>query len=348
MEKSEEELKILSHAEEIKQKLQAVLENLSRSDESLLARLAVMNRTFSELNSLSPAYEPLRKRIESVMIELKDIGSELESQEEKTDYNPERIQLLTDRIDRIYSLLKKHNVKQVNELITLRDDLESKLNRTEKFEEELNLLQKEKEQLFFKLISNADSLSKERIKHLPLLEKKLTKLLIEVGMPNSRLRFERKEIPIHAGGTDTIQLLFSANKGMEMQELSQVASGGELSRLLLCLKCILAEKKTMPTLIFDEIDTGISGEVALRTGVLLETIALKHQIISITHLPQIAAKGKAHFRVFKEIKGHKTFSRLQKLDEKDRITEIAQMVSGKSPAKSAGIHARELLGLGNI
>jgi DNA repair protein RecN (Recombination protein N) len=344
-EKLESELKINEHAEEIKTKFQTILEGLTRSDYAVRNGISEAKSTLHQIASYSSHYNNLYDRLESLLIELDDISSEIEREEEKIEFDPERLQFVQERLSTIYKLLKKHRAVTVSELLTLQQSLEEKDAITSNIDEALASAKVAFESAKRNVQDTGLKLRETRKKAFGPLTKQLLKLLHELGIPDANLQVELNESEPTASGLDKLELLFSANKGMTPRPLAQVASGGEFSRVMFCIKYIMTEKTAMPTLILDEIDTGISGEVAIKLGNMMKLMSHKHQIISISHLPQIAAKGDAHYFVFKDNSADKTISSIKLLGADERIQEIAKMIGGANPSRVALQNAQELLAL---
>ncbi len=342
-EELEAELGILENAEEIKTKLAESLYKLQENENSVLSSLKAICRDFEKMSEFSSIYEELAERIENTLAELKDIAREVEKLFQRTEYNPERLACVQKRLDEIERLQKKHRVKSVKELLQIQQDLQNKVESVLNFDEILEKAEKEKQIALQKASQKAQLLSEKRKKIVAILEKELQKLLFELGMPNARLQIQILPTELHAAGLEKVAFLFSANKGIAPQEIRNVASGGEFSRLMLAIKYILAGKTAMPTLIFDEIDTGISGETALKMALMMKEMAKNHQIITITHLHQIAAKAEKHYFVFKEDTETRTISRIKELSYEERLQEIAQMISGTKNSAAALQSAKELL-----
>jgi len=285
-------------------------------------------------------------RLKSTLIELKDVAAELASLEEDTQLDEGTLLEINERLSLLYSLQKKHHVDSVEELIQLRDDLEAKLLAINSSDEQLERLEAEVIDKLAIALRNAKELSEARKLVLDRIAKDVQNTLSNVGMPNAVLQIvlePLKDGEMRESGIDTIQFLFSANKGQALQSIHRVASGGELSRVMLAIKSLVAKTSALPTIVFDEIDTGISGEVALRVGEVMENLAENMQVIAISHLPQIASKGAAHFKVYKEDKANRTISNIVRLDQSGRVKEIAQMLSGAKPTDAAVEHAELLL-----
>jgi DNA repair protein RecN (Recombination protein N) len=343
-EELEAEFGILENAEEIKTKLAESLYKLQESESSVLSSLKAICRDFEKMSEFSSIYEELAERLENTLTELKDITREVERLFGRTEYNPERLAWVQKRLDEIERLQKKHRVKSVQELLQIQQDLQNKVERVLNFDEILEKAEKAMQIALQKATEKAQLLSEKRKAVVSSLENELQKLLSELGMPNARLQIQILPAELYSGGGDKVIFLFSANKGIAPQEIKNVASGGEFSRLMLAIKYILAGKTAMPTLIFDEIDTGISGEIALKMALMMKEMAKNHQIITITHLHQIAAKAEKHYFVFKEDTEARTISRIKELSYEERLQEIAQMISGIKNSTSALQSAKELLG----
>ncbi len=345
-EKKEEDLKVLENAEHIKSKLDVANSILSGgTDRDVVTQLQEARKQLEQISSLSANYELLKQRLQSSLIELKDIAAELENENEKVEYNPQAIEKTQERLSVLYSLQKKHQVQTVAELISIQQELEKKMDYTLNLDENIAALKKKMDATFKELLSKGKKLSEARQKSTAPIKKELEALLKEVGMPNAAIAIEIKEAEPTLNGIDAVSILFSANKGIAPQELKNAASGGEFSRLMLCIKYIIADKTALPTIIFDEIDTGISGEVAIKVGKMMKQMSASHQVISISHLPQIAAQGRAHYYVYKDNSSEKTISKMKLLTEEERIKEIAQMIGGSKPSETAIQSAKEMLEL---
>jgi len=346
VEQLESTLKIMEHAEEIKTNFNSILEQFGRSEFSAATMLASIRTQLQSIASYSKEYEQLLQRFESARIELNDILSELEHEEEKIEFDPHQTEQTKDRLSVLYQLLQKHRLKEVSQLIELRDELEQKATKTRNLDQLVAGSKEKVNQLELELKKAAEALSKSRQKVFAPLSKHLTALLKELGMPDTQLVIDHVTILPGSTGTDSIEILFTANKGMQPRPLAQVASGGEFSRLMFSIKYVMAEKASLPTLILDEIDTGVSGEIAIRLGNRMKEIAQRHQVISISHLPQIASRADAHFFVFKDNSSSRTITSMKMLTEKERITEIAQMIGGANPSVKSIESAREMLHVG--
>jgi DNA repair protein RecN (Recombination protein N) len=341
--KLESELGIQENAEDIKGKLNSIATTLSGSEQSTGAVLAHVRAQLQSIAPFAPAYQQLLDRFASVKIELDDLSREVEHEETKIEFDAGRLQQLNERIDQLNRLLQKHRVRTVAELIAIRDELSVKAGKVSNLDDELLALQQQVVQAEASVLLLADKLSRARAKTFGPLAKQITQLLKELGIPDAQLIVSAEESAPGPTGKDRVEIFFSANKGIAPRSLAAVASGGEFSRLMFAVKYVMAEKTAMPTLVLDEIDTGVSGEIAIAVGRLMKEMATRHQLITITHLPQIAAKGDAHFFVFKERAGNKTVTAIRALEKAERVEEIAKMIGGASPTTSAMANARELI-----
>lgn len=339
----ENELNVIDHAEEIKTKLQSALEILARSEYASRSSLAEANGHLQSISDFSPAYEALHRRLESLVIELDDIVNEVEKADERVEYDPERAEFIKERLSTIYRLLKKHHVNSVKELLVIQHNLQQQADLTTNLDEALAKAAKTFEAAEKDLAEAAKKLTQSRKQVFTTLSQELVRLMKDLGIPDAQLLVEHSVVSPNASGADRIDILFSANKGIAPRPIGQVASGGEFSRLMFCVKYVMAEKVSMPTIILDEIDNGVSGEIAIKLGKLMQSMAKKHQLMAITHLPQIAAKGDTHYFVYKDNSADKTISNIQQLTENERIEEIAKMISGEKPSRAALEGARELL-----
>ncbi|MBI4945200.1 MAG: DNA repair protein RecN [Bacteroidetes bacterium] len=350
-EEIEKELKVLNNSEEIKSVLSKCVYLLSGGDTSpslsvtnITASLAELKTLLSGIASFNPAYAELLSRINSSFIELKDIADEIESAGEKTNYDPVRAEKLTERIDMIYRLQKKHQVNSVEALLEVKVKVDARLNDISSLEKEISVLQQEAEKQRKNLFLLAKKISSDRTKCLPKLEKEISALLTSLAMPNAQFKVEHILLEILTEqGIDKIKFLFSANKGSDLKEISKVASGGELSRLMLSIKSLIAKNTALPTIIFDEIDTGVSGGVAEQVGRMISDMSGAMQVLVITHLPQIASKGSSHFTVYKEESKSKTVTHIKPLSKEERVKEIATMLSAGKPTDASMKNAKELL-----
>ena len=340
----EEKLEKINNVEEIKQNLSAALQISTDENIGIQNLLYSLEQKLTKIDSYSKEYQELSDRISSVKIELDDIIGDLESAFEQVDFNPSEATQLNDRLQLIYNLQKKHYVNSISELLTIQSALLLKVNTVENAEQSLLDQETIVKGIANKLDAVALKISEARSKIIPKLSKQLADILADLGMPHAR--FQIKNTPsenYYKNGKDSLEFLFSANKGGQYGELKKVASGGELSRVMLAIKKILSENSQLPTIIFDEIDSGVSGEISNKMAHIMSQMSRKMQVITITHLPQIAAKGNQHYKVYKEEVNHITTTNLKQLSEDERIVEIAEMLSGKSISDSALTHARELL-----
>ena len=297
-----------------------------------------------KVSSLSEKYLPLFNRLESLKIELLDLNQEIQLQAEQIEANPERLAAVKEALQKIYDLQAKHHCQGIEELIAIRESLDEKVQSTAALGEDLIGLKEERDQLKNQVQQLAKVLREKRRETIPSLKKELESLLDILGMPNARFNIDllpSDRFLLH--GKDQLVFEFSANKGSQFGTLKKVASGGELSRIMLSIKAILSRFKTLPTIIFDEIDTGVSGEVSYKIGDVMHQMSQYMQVITISHLPQVAAKGAHHFKVYKETINQSTYTQLKKLKPDDRILEIAQMLGGEEISETAILHAKELL-----
>ncbi len=342
-EQLEQKLKLLANAEDIKTKLVAATQLLNGEENNLLLGLQSVEKLLAQLAGFNPALGLLQQRLKGTIAELKDIQSEIEEQENSIEFTAEALPAVESRLSTIYTLQKKHGVLTNAELIALQKELQAKVSTVEHLDETLASLKKETENWHKKLIQAAETLTATRKQVMPRIVTEVEAMLKEVGIVNGSIVINHKPIAPNNTGADDIALLFSANKGIAPQELKNAASGGEFSRLMLCIKYLLADKTALPTIIFDEIETGVSGEIAMKVGKMMRKMAKSHQVISISHLPQIAAQGDTHYFVYKDNTATKSISKVRLLNHEDRVQEIAQMLSGAKPTASAIDNARELL-----
>lgn len=334
----------LENAEEIKRHFHAASSELQYGEINVLDSLKQALSSLQNGARYLPSSESLVDRLQSSLIELKDLSAEVEQVAEGISMDEERLSIVNERLSILYDLQKKHRVTTVKELLELKQDLENKLQATDSQGEQIEVLKVKIEKLHQEIAHLADQLTKNRSKATKIVEKEVQEVLSRVGMPHAQLNVELNKLSdFKSTGQDEVSFLFSANKGQALQPIHRVASGGELSRVMLAIKSLVAKTSALPTIIFDEIDTGISGEVALRVGELMEELAENMQVISITHLPQIASQGNSHFKVYKEDKGNKTKSNIVLMNEEERVLEIAQMLSGANPEDTAIQHAKEML-----
>ena len=334
----------LNNVESIKEHTSRSLSLLNEEQFGVLAGLKEVKLALQKIAAYSQEYSSLFERVNSVLIEADDIEKELNRSSESVFSNPEELELTNQKLQLIYTLQKKHQVNSVEELLEIQNELDSKVVSVTTLESEIKALERKREEIESGLNEVASRLHENRKKAIPVLIEKLTELLAQLGMSNARfqIQLEGKD-HFFTNGKDEIQLLFSANKGSDFGLLKKVASGGEMSRIMLAVKSVLAQYSKLPTIIFDEIDTGISGEIAFKMGEIMQQMSSNMQVFAITHLPQIAAKGDAQFKVYKFISGNQTQSELKLLNEEERISEIAQMLSGATISESALNHAKALL-----
>ena len=345
-EELEKENALLEHAEEIKASLGSAAFAINGSDGERLAELRRAAQLLESIAAHLPEAAALAERLESARIEIGDIADELERQSEGIDFNPARAEQVASRLNLIYDLLQKHRAASITELLALAKDWEEQLNRLENMESLLEESQRRCAALLANLRKLGSVLTATRGKAAKIVEQSLTESLHSLGMPNVSIQFslQPREVPA-ASGMDTPVFLFSANKNVPMQPVSEIASGGEIARVMLALKGLIARHKNLPTIIFDEIDTGVSGTMAERMAVMMGEIAKHCQVLCITHLPQIAAKGNAHFRVHKEENETGTTSHICLLSPEERVREIATMLSGAEISEAAVSNAKALLGM---
>lgn len=344
-EELEQEAEMLSHAEEIKAGLYRVEQSFASDEGGLLSYL---KDSLNTLNNLQRVYQPakeLAERMESAYIELKDISQEVSSQGESIEFNPTRLDEVNDRLNMIYSLQQKHRVQTLEELIALTEEYRGKLSAITSYDERIAELTERKEEQYKQVKQQAEVLTKARAAAAREVEKQLAARLVPLGMPNVRFQVEmglKKEPGLQ--GEDTVSFLFSANKNGVLQNISSVASGGEIARVMLSIKAMIAGAVKLPTIVFDEIDTGVSGEIADRMADMMQEMGEQNrQVISITHLPQIAARGGAHYKVYKKDSDTETNSHIRRLTDEERVEEIAHMLSGATLTEAALSNAKALL-----
>ena len=344
LEDLENHFSVLSHAEEIKSSLTYSVHQLTASEQNEITQLAGIIHSLKSIVRYHPPIEDLLKRLESILIDFKDIAGELQKMDEQIYVSSGEMEGVRLRLDLIYRLLKKHNVKSVQELIHIQGELGSLLSETESLDDLLRELQHQVRISEDEVLNLAKEISAARSKVIPGFEKEIQILLKDLGMPSARFKINLEQVESYSmDGLDRVTFLFSANKGVPLGEVSRIASGGELSRLMLSIKSRISRKNLLPTIIFDEIDSGVSGDVAGKVGTILKEMAGHMQVIVITHLPQIAGKGTSHFWVYKEDIQDSTRSMIRKLTTDERIEEIARMVSNERVTEAAYLTARELL-----
>jgi len=343
LEELDNELRMLSNAEGIKTTLSKVYFDLKESE---LPVLSILKQIINQLNVYASYHNDIAsviERLQSTQIELQDITSEIDRINDDVHYDEKRIDQINERLAIGYKLLKKHGVKTTNELLQIQESLQQKLQAVLNIDEAIVAKEKEAMQLLDQADEIAGEISQERQHQTKPLVQKVNELLTQVGMPNARLKIEIKSTILNLFGKDDIEFLFDANKSKRFELLRKVASGGELSRLMLCIKSLVAESIDLPTLIFDEIDSGISGEAAKQVGLIMKQLSASRQVICITHQPQIAGKADAHFFVYKETKSGAIKTNIRLLTTDERITAIAQMLSGEKPTAAALENAKEMV-----
>ena len=347
-EELEQQSETMEHAEDIKTALYEADNALYSEQTGAVSEVRTAQNALSGISAVLPKAGELAERLESCRIELKDIADEVSALLEDTDFDPSELDHIHDRLDRIYELQKKYHAESVEELIGQRDELKQKLSNIENSDEALAELEAKCQQLTAKSQQQADALSKLRQKAGKEIEAQLRQRLVPLGMPNVRFEVHIDKGELGKSGQDAVSFLFSANTSTPLQPVSQVASGGEIARVMLSLKAMISGAVKLPTIIFDEIDTGVSGKIAEKMADIMQEMGqTERQVISITHLPQIASKGTHHYRVSKEETAKGTISRMQQLSDDERISEIAQMLSGSDVSEAAIANAKQLLKLSN-
>lgn len=340
----EEEQNLINHSQEVIETLSAIMASLDGEESGVLSLLKSASTHIGRLEKYINRASEFADRINSSFVELKDIASELSAIIESTEFSEERKHFIDDRLNLIYSLQQKHRVSSVTHLLDIQDDFARRLDLIENFDDRISSLQTQIDELEKQLAAAAERLSQRRMSVGSLIEEKTEAMLHELGMPNGRFEVSFAATDdFTSRGRDKIEFLFSANKNRSPQPVAEIASGGEISRLMLVIKSLVAASQALPTIIFDEIDTGISGEIARKMGEIMQTMSASMQVVAITHLPQIASKGKTHYKVFKDESGETTQTRIACLTADERIVEIAEMIAGKNPSRSALDSARELL-----
>lgn len=341
----ETEQETLSHAEEIKGALYKVADLLDNEERGGVQLLKEALSTVDAVSRYYPKAKEISERIHSAYVDLNDLASETEVLKEDVEFNPERLDWVNDRLNTLYTLQQKHGVSTVEELIAIRDQYQDQLRMIDSFDERISQGECELGNLYKELLQLSTSLSEKRKHTAEAIAPRLIQMISLLGMPNARFRidiFSRKEP--ERDGMDEIQFMFSANRNMDLLPIAQTASGGEISRLMLCIKAMIAGFTALPTIIFDEVDTGVSGDIADKMGDIMQELGLKMQVIAITHLPQIAAKGQVHYLVCKEEMPDRTITRIKRMEKEERIKEIARMLSGASLTDASLANAMDLLG----
>ena len=343
LENLDQELKFLENAVGIKSQLAASIQILDHSDNPIVQQLKQMGHNLESIVKWQPDFASLVARLKAAQIEIADIASDLSTWQDKIDFDDKKIASIQERLSLGYNLLKKHKVQTTAELLSIAAQLEKDLTEVLNLNDQITSLTTLVKKLEKEVIAAAAGLTSKREKQITPLTNNVNKLLHQVGMPNAKIKVTIDEVHYHLFGKDKVDILFDANNTQKFEPIKKVASGGELSRLMLCIKSLVAKSVDLPTMIFDEIDTGISGEPAKQVGLLLQNLGQARQVLCITHQPQIAAKGNAHLYVYKEQKGSTTHTYLKTLDAKERVQHIATMIGGDPPSKSALDNAKELL-----
>ena len=343
LENLDQELKFLENAVGIKSQLVASIQILDHSDNPIVQQLKQMGHNLESIVKWQPDFASLVARLKAAQIEIADIASDLSTWQDKIDFDDKKIASIQERLSLGYNLLKKHKVQTTAELLSIAAELEKDLTEVLNLNDQIAELTTLVKKLEKEVIAAAAGLTAKREKQMTPLTNNVNKLLHQVGMPNAKIKVTIDEVAYHLFGKDKVDILFDANNTQKFEPIKKVASGGELSRLMLCIKSLVAKSIDLPTMIFDEIDTGISGEPAKQVGLLLQNLGQARQVLCITHQPQIAAKGNAHLYVYKEQKASTTHTYLKTLDVKERVQHIATMIGGDPPSKSALDNAKELL-----
>lgn len=343
LEDIDQELKLLNNAEGIKSALAKAYYDMEEGETPILRQLRSIQNSLQHYAGLHTALPELIQRFESAQIELQDVADEIDRIHGDIHFDADTIDRLNERLSIGYKLLKKHGVTTTNELLQIKANLQQRLQAVLNIDEEIIAKEKQYGQYQQQATQLAAQISDKRKAQIKPLEQQVNKMLAQVGMPNARLKVDIRSSDLNTYGMDTIDFLFDANKSNQFQPLRKVASGGELSRLMLCIKSLVAQSIDLPTLIFDEIDTGISGEAAKQVGVIMKELAQRRQVICITHQPQIAGKAHTHFFVYKAVKNDTITTAVKQLSTEERITAIAQMLSGEKPTAAAMENAREMV-----
>ncbi|WP_158851481.1 DNA repair protein RecN [Algibacter sp. L1A34] len=344
LESLEEEYETLNNIEGIQEKLSEAHQLLTEEEVGVLGSLTNLKNVFQKLSGLSSKYEDLFNRVNSSLIEMDDVFSEVDALQEELDADPARLEVVDAKLKTIHNLMQKHVAEDVAELIQIKNTLEEKVSATESLDENIQKKEHEISSKTKQINKVSKEIHKTRIAVIPQLKQELETILASLGMPNAQFKIEvHLKEAFFANGQDELIFLFSANKGGQFNELKKAASGGELSRIMLAIKSVLSNYIQLPTIMFDEIDTGVSGEISNKMGDIMQDMSKTMQVFSITHLPQVAAKGHSHFKVYKEDVDDVTRTNLVKLNHDERIVEIAQMLGGIEMSSSAIAHAKELL-----
>ncbi len=343
-EELEIELDVLQNVEEIKSGLQRSIRLLNDEQAGVNNQLAELENGLKRIARYHKSLEEITSRISSNLIDLRDIENELENIEQDIHFDNDRVRQVQERLNSIYQLQQKHRLSSIEELLQLKKDIDEQLNSISSMDEVIDKLRKSKAEYMLKLKKLSTKISENRMEAIPEFEKNIERILHELGMPNARFRVDHSPLEnFGRDGTDKIRFLFNANKGIQLSEVSRIASGGELSRLMLSIKSLISGKNLLPTIIFDEIDMGVSGEIANKVGRILEQMSDKMQVLAITHLPQIAARGKNQYLVYKETYENSTVSLIKQISGEERVQEIAKMLSGEKVSEVAMQNAKELM-----
>jgi DNA repair protein RecN (Recombination protein N) len=334
----------LTHAEEIKFNLLKASDLISGDGITILGLLKDVTDAIEKLTGFFPRTQEIRGRLDSVYIELKDIATECELMGEGVDIDPGRLQSVQDRLDQLNTLIHKHSVSTVEDLIKLKDELQQKISEITSYDDQISKLRNTVDEQKLKLTRLSEDLSKKRKAIIPVVEQKVISILKQVGIPNARFSVLHTRLESFTPqGTDRVEFQFSANKQAICQDIGKIASGGELSRLMLAIKSLISSSLELPTIIFDEVDAGVSGEIAEKVGLIMKSMSGNMQVINITHLPQVAAKGDYHYLVYKYDKEKESITDIRLLDPEERVLELAKMLSGEELTEAAISNARELL-----
>lgn len=344
-EQLEEQLRVMENAGNIQEQLGLVQSLLNGEEVGVDTLMNQANQSLLKIARYSTKYESFYQRLSSCLIELRDIQSEVEDELQLVDFDRDKVEATRDRLNNLYRLQQKHQVASTAELLSIQQSLEDKVNEVDNLDSALASLMTVRDTAQQEMMAEAAQLTASREKVAGKFSDQIARLLRNLGIPDTALQVERLPIAPNESGADEIEILFSANKGISPQELKRVASGGEFSRLMFCIKYVLAGKTSLPTIIFDEIDTGVSGEIAIKMVNMMKEMAKNHQVLAISHLPQVAAKGDAHYFVYKDNSATKSVSRIRQLSEDERIEEIAKMIGGNKPSTIAYENAKELLAM---
>jgi DNA repair protein RecN (Recombination protein N) len=343
LEQLEQELKFLEHAEVIKTQIDHSVMALEASEQPMVQQLKQIIHNLESIVKWQPNFEVLLDRLKASQIELADISSELNTWQDKIDFDDQKMTAIQERLSEGYSLQKKHKVQSTHELLEIQHQLQKDLTAVLHIQDEIEQLTKQVAEEEKIVLKNAEILTQKRTDAIAPFTKNVNQLLHQVGMPNAKIKVTIDAVDFNVFGKDKIDFLFDANNTQKFETIKKVASGGELSRLMLCIKSLVAKSIDLPTMIFDEIDTGISGEPAKQVGLLLQSLGAARQVLCITHQPQIAAKGHTHLYVYKEQDGSTTHTHLRSLEPSERVVHIARMIGGDPPSKNALENAKELL-----